>query len=383
MTNGHTEKISILVVDDSRVVRLAAAKMFSDDFDVSLAVDGVDAMRLLKADTPIHVVLTDLAMPEMDGFELLDAIRQSNDEKFRDLPVIIATGAGNTGAAKQKAFSLGATDFVSKPFDAIDLKARVRSYARFQETTQSLKEQVTVDELTGLMNNKGIVKQLDKELSFVSRHKSTMNVLHLEIDQYKDLFVRIGRNGTEKLINKVAEVLEKTFRKEDSIARSSLAGFTVSLPMSDPDKVLDVANRLTDTIESFKATLDGNRIKITVSTGIASLDYNDQIGVSELMAVLEKALYLAKKQGASQLKKLTITEYRAVLEHEARHSLSIDSLLTDIDNGNAVSAAGQLESALIRLSPLLELLSNEQFQHLFELRQHKSNNVVTINQYRK
>ena len=383
MSAGIASKIRVLVVDDSRVVRVATAKMFGDEFDVVLAVDGADGLRVIESDPTISVVFTDLAMPEMDGFELLRAVRNHTREDIRELPVIIATGAGNTAQAKRKAFSMGATDFIAKPFHGIDLKARARSYARFQETAKNLKEQVTLDDLTGLLNLKGFQGQLEKEVAFVARHKSKLTLMSVEVDHYKDLFVRIGREGTEKLLSKVASVLTGTFRKEDTVSRSGLAQFTISLPFSEPENILEMANRICQTIESLKATLDGERIKITVSIGVSSVGVEQSATVTELLGLAERSLEIATAKGASQIHHLTLDEYRQLLHDEAEKSLSIDKLLNDIENGNGVEAAKYLDAALIRLSPLFELMSNEQYQRLYELRQQpSSSNVFSLELYK-
>ena len=382
MFGENTAKIRVLIVDDSRVVRVAAAKMFGDEFDVIMAVDGADALRMIESDPNINVVFTDLAMPEMDGFELLRAVRNNHKEEVRELPVIVATGAGNTVAAKQKAFAIGATDFISKPFHGIDIKARARSYARFQEVNKHLKGQVTVDELTGLMNHKGLRNQIEKELSFVARHKSNITIMKVEIDHYKDLFVRIGRKGTETLISKVASVFEGLFRKEDSVARTGLASFMVSLPMSESENVVEMANRICQTVEAFKATLDGNRIKITVSIGVSSVAVVDSVTVDEIMGLAEDSLNKASAKGSSQITHLTLDQYRKEKEIEARQNLSIDALLDRLAKGEELDVAKHLDAAMERLSPLFTLLSNEQYQQLFELRQSKSNNVFSFEEYK-
>ena len=158
---------------------------------------------------------------------------------------------------------------------------------------------MTVDELTGLLNTKGFRKQLEKELSFVSRHESNITLMNVEIDNYKDVFVRIGREGTEKLIRRVAAVFESTFRKEDTVSRSGLARFTISLPMAEAENVVELANRICHTVESFKAKLDGHRIKITVSIGVSSVDFASSATVEELLGLGNTSLEMAASKGAS------------------------------------------------------------------------------------
>ncbi|MFL0800142.1 MAG: diguanylate cyclase [Agarilytica sp.] len=373
---ANTHKIKVLVIDDSRVVRVAATRMFDDDFDVILGVDGADGLSIIERDPDIHVVFTDLAMPEMDGFELLEAVRSHTDENIRELPVIVATGAGNPESAKQKAFSLGATDFVTKPFNATDIKARARSYAKFREQTRSLKENATIDELTGLLNYRGLNLQLDKELSFAARHESNLTMIAIEVDHYKDLFVRIGREGTEKVIKRVAKVLEDTFRKEDSISRVSLARYVVSMPMALTENAMEMANRICHTIETLKAKLDGKRIKITVSIGVSAVQVDSDLDANTLIGLSIAALENASAAGASQICELTLEDYRKQLEEEARRSLSIDHLLEQINSGNQLAIAGQIDAAIERLSPLFRVMSDQQAQEIITTRQKRTNNVV-------
>ncbi len=369
-------KIKVLVIDDSRVVRVAATRMFDDSFEVILGVDGVDGLAIIERDPDIHVVFTDLAMPEMDGFELLEAIRSHTDENIRELPVIVATGAGNPESAKQKAFSLGATDFVTKPFHATDIKARARSYAKFREQNRSLKEHATIDSLTDLLNHRGLRLQLEKELSFAARHESNLTMIAIEVDHYKDLFVRIGREGTEKVIKRVAKVLDETFRKEDSIARVSLARYVVSMPMALTENALEMANRICHTIETLKAKLDGKRIKITVSIGVSSVQVDSDTEADTLIGLSIEALERASNVGASQILELSLEDYQKHLDAEARKALSVDHVLELIKSGDDHAAAGHLDAALERLVPLFRLLSDQQVQEILASRQKLTNNVV-------
>ncbi len=373
---GENNKIRVLVVDDSRVVRVAATRMFDDQFEIKLGVDGADGLAILERHPDLHVVFTDLAMPEMDGFELLEAIRSHTDERIREIPVIVATGAGNPESAKQKAFSMGATDFVTKPFNATDIKARARSYAQLREQNRSLKEHATIDELTGLLNLRGLQLQLEKELSFAARHESNLTMIAIEVDHYKDLFVRIGREGTEKVVKRVARVLDDTFRKEDSIARVGLARYVVSMPMALSENAMELANRICHTIETLKAKLDGKRIKITVSIGVSSVQVDSDMDAATLLGVSIEALERASLDGASQIYEMTLEEYREKMEEEAKRGLSIDNLLEQIESGNQLAIASQLDNAIERLGPLLRLLSDQQAQKLLTQRDTRTNNVV-------
>ncbi len=361
-------KIRVLIIDDSRLVRIAASRMFGDEFDVVLAIDGADGWDIIQRDSDIQVVFTDLVMPEMDGFELLEAVRTCKNQAISNLPIIVATGADNPEIAKQKAFALGATDFITKPFDATQMKARARSYAQFREANKKLQEQTTLDVMTGLLNAKGLERQLEKEISFVARHSASITVMAIEIDGFKDLFIRIGRAGAEAIIKKVASVLMGAIRKEDTAARTGVASFAVSMPLTQGENAMELAERICQTVEAFKAKLEGERIKITVSVGVCVVEPESDSTVTTVLGVAEEALYRAAQLGRSQLYKLTVSEYQRDIAEQQKLTLSIDTLLGKIKNGHQVDVIPCLDVALERLAPLLILLSNEQKQRIITYR---------------
>lgn len=380
--NENNHRVRVLVVDDSRVVRVAASRMFGDEFDVLHGVDGADGLNIIERDPDIHVVFTDLAMPEMDGFELLESIRSHANENIRNLPVVVATGAGDVKSAKDKAFSLGATDFITKPFDAVDIKARARSYAQFRETNRELQEQITLDSLTGVLNTKGLIMQLEKELSFVTRHKSNIIAMSIEIDDYKDLFIRIGRLGAETLVKRVAGVLVKTFRKEDSIARTGLGRFFICMPFAKSKNAFEMADRVRQTIEGFKATLDGKRIKITVCIGLSVVESNYFFASENVIGMADEALYRAAQKGTNQLHELSFEHYKQKLYEDAKTSMSIDRLLEQIEGGNQLAITTQLDAAIEKLAPIFNLLSNEQKQRILLNRPSRPSNVIDFSSTR-
>ena len=121
-------KNQILVADDSKVIRRAAVKILQKEFEVVEAEDGQQAWDELQNNPNISVVFSDLGMPNMDGFELLESIRESDDSAIAQMPVVIITGAEETDGTKEKVLELGATDFITKPFDSHSLKSRAATH---------------------------------------------------------------------------------------------------------------------------------------------------------------------------------------------------------------------------------------------------------------
>ena len=361
-------KARVLIIDDSRLIRIAASKMFGEEFDVLLATDGADGWNVIQNDPAIQVVFTDLVMPEMDGFELLEKIRTCDIAGVCDLPVIVATGADNPELAKQKAFELGATDFITKPFNETDIKTRALSYANLNQTNKVLRQQTTLDSLTSLFNVKGLHRQLEKEMAFAVRHNSSMTVMAIEIDGFKDLFIKIGRQGAETVIKKVAQVLNETVRKEDSVARTGVASFGLSMPLADAHNSMELAERICQTVESFAAKLEGKPLRITVSIGVCVVDPATTADVDDVLDAADEALRCAIKLGRSQLYQLNIGDFLRSHEKSPADKISIDALLEKLKKGETEQVAAQLDTALEALAPLLALLSNEQKQRIISFR---------------
>lgn len=361
-------KPRVLFVDDSQLIRATAVKMFNGEFDLLLAEDGEEAWRIIVADPNIQVVFSDLVMPGLDGFELLERIRTSENPDIRNLPVIIATGADKTDSAKEKAFNLGATDFITKPFKATDIKARARSHADYRRNTKLLEKNTTIDPISGLLNKQGIQAQLERDLSYTQRHKENLTVMVVELDAFKDLFVRIGRKGAESVINKVSKVLLRTLRKEDSVSRIGLASFMVSLPACAPNNSLEMADRICQTVESFKARLNNVVIKITVSVGVCIVGEEQAATLDAVWNAAQDSHRKATELGRSQIYQLYLSEYLKDLKENAALELSIDELLRQLQKGEYEAVLPYLDRALEQMAPLLILLSNEQKQRIITFR---------------
>lgn len=134
------EKPVILVVDDSRVIRLALKKILQKEFIFIEANDGEEAWKALMDDTSIQVVFSDLSMPELDGFGLLERIRSSKEERVCNLPFVVITGNEDDEGILQRALDCGATDLITKPFQSKEIKERAYAFAKYQTTSKAASE---------------------------------------------------------------------------------------------------------------------------------------------------------------------------------------------------------------------------------------------------
>ena len=130
MDQTAESKPRALVVDDSRLMRVAAKKILKEHFEIEEAADGEIAWNMIQEDNGYAVVMSDLSMPNLDGLGLLGKIRESDDPVTSELPVVIVTGAEDDTAAKEQALNCGASDFITKPFDSVQLVARAKAGVR-------------------------------------------------------------------------------------------------------------------------------------------------------------------------------------------------------------------------------------------------------------
>ena len=359
-------KPRLLVVDDSRVMRTAAHKMLGGQFDVVVAEHGKQGWDAIRADQSIQVVFTDLSMPELDGYGLLEKIRTCDDSGIAGLPVIVVTGAENDEAAREKALRLGATDFITKPFNSTDLLARASAHASYQRERRTLEAAVTIDPLTGLGNADYFMGRLKQDLAFAARHRHPLSVLRVEVDHFNKLFIRAGKQAADAMLMRVAEVISRLIRKEDTAARIGVAQFAVSLPSADVDGASVFANRLWRQVREVELLHEGRSVPLTVSIGV--LSPSPHPGQTARTVLEEAALVLrtALQAGGDQV--VTPAGVRSGLPGQPLQPasepfvpppISVEQALAMLASGRRDDVARHLSSLREQLAPLLEMLESK------------------------
>jgi len=356
-----TAKPRVIVADDSKVVRMAATKILGDKFDIVLAEDGAEAWDALQQDPTIQVVLTDLGMPHMDGYQLIENIRQADKEGLRNIPVVVITGAAEEESVKKKVFEIGATDFVTKPFKSTEIMARLEAHASYRRDNANLQEHVNIDLLTGTLNHKGLDEKLEKDISFINRHKQNIALVLFEIDNFKHLVEKTGHRGSEKIVQNICKVLSSAIRREDSFGRYDVAKFLTILPMAKTDGVVMLSKRLSEHIKTFKVNVAGEVIGLTLSIGIASAPKGCLSNKKSLVTTAEKALSNARSLGTGEVQLLKLESRQP--EGKAKR-ISIDDLLNVISEDGKLLTQAELTAAVASLVPLVKLMTKEQKQKL-------------------
>lgn len=360
--NTADAKPKLLMIDDSKLMRKSAAKMLGDDFEVVTAESGEQGLAIINHDADIQVVFTDINMPGIDGYEVLREIRTHVKDAIRALPVVVVTGAENDDEAKEEALAQGATDFITKPFNSTDLRARALAHANFRKTAQALEQSTNLDALTQLGNQQFFAEQLQKDISFISRHNQDLAVLLVEIHDFKNLFLKIGRQASDSVVKQIAKVLSAAFRKEDSVARYGLAQFAVSLPTAKPDGAVSLANRICGKIASIKATRRGEALDIQVSMGVFTLARGSRPTLESVLDEAGSALEDALAKGPSQV----VARQGKTEEAPKKRGIStvlVDPILEALESSGTVSDS-IIDDVLARLDVLWSAMSDEQKESL-------------------
>lgn len=281
----------LLVVDDSRVIRRAAVKILQKDFDVVEAEDGEEALEILRNNPKISVVFSDIGMPNVDGYELLQTIRESEDEALAKIPVIIITGAEETDGTKEKVLELGATDFITKPFDSVALKTRAAAHINYRNEVQSLEQRISTDKLTGLLVESSFKQQGEQAVAYAYRHCTQLSLVCFEIDHFSEMFVKQGKSIAEQILRKVASLINEGKRKEDIAARLGVSKFSLLLPSSDPQGAQMVVTRICERVARLKLKMGQEEFKICFSSGLTSpVSCDDATDFNGLLQQADSAL---------------------------------------------------------------------------------------------
>ena len=327
---------TVMMVDDDPLM-IEVVQTFLEDAGYTSFIttsSPTQAMSLMAERKP-DILLLDLMMPEVSGFDILTRIR--GDEELRYTPVIILT-AESDPAARLKALELGATDFLTKPVDSSELRLRLRNALAFKAYQDRLAD---FDALTGLLNRGKFRSALGATLSSTPRTRACA-LLHIDLDRFKQINDTLGHRAGDKLLCAVGKVLDSTFvgaeatgwpgnRAPEStvmLARVGGNGFAALLPnlhnLSKVDSATSIARQVLSAF-SKPFQIDGREMFVTVSIGIA-ISPGDGEEADALLKSAEMAMYQAKKRGrntyeffsgemnASSLERLT-------LETQLRHAV--------------------------------------------------------------
>ena len=302
----------ILVVDDHPDnVDILDARLTSRGYEVETATNGQEALDRVAANPP-HLILCDVMMPLMDGYEVSRRIK--TDDSLPFIPIILVTARDST-QDKVEGLDAGADDYITKPINFPELEARVRSMLRIKRlrdeldeknrelevANKKLKKLSITDGLTGLFNHRHVQQLLREEWERTKRGGEPLAVAMLDLDKFKQVNDTYGHPTGDVILYETAQILQDTAREIDMVGRYGGEEFIAILPNTGEEAATQFAERIRQRVESHIFRDEDTEVRMTMSSGVAAFPDEPVDGPEELLKRADEALYAAKEGGRNRV----------------------------------------------------------------------------------
>ncbi|SHJ97616.1 GGDEF domain-containing response regulator [Paramaledivibacter caminithermalis] len=322
------DKPNILIVDD-RPENILVLESILEGLELNIfkATSGNEALGLML-DYDFALVLLDVQMPVMDGFEVAELMRGS--ERTRNIPIIFVTAINKDQKCMFKGYEIGAVDYLFKPIEPLILKSKVKVFIELQKQKETLKKQTklleekvdellrlqklnyklehlsTIDVVTGISNRRSFEATIQTEWQRAIRMNTPLSLIMIDIDHFKAFNDHYGHQAGDKCIRKVAEAISSSIQRPgDFAARYGGEEFVVVLPDTEKAGAIIVAERIRNNVESLevKHACSGVSPYVTISLGVATLFPEKYNSAEELIRRADRALFQAKYLGRNRIEK--------------------------------------------------------------------------------
>lgn len=339
-TQKYEERPIVVLADDDPSIRLMVRHVLeSEDFDIVEASDGLEAIKAVEKHHPA-LILLDAVMPGIDGFTTCQQIKEKG---YTDIPVMMITGLDDD-ASVERAYEVGAIDFITKPIKWAVLKHRVKSVVAKVIAERKVQLLAYRDTLTGLPNRLLFADRLEQAVVRSERSKTSMALMLIDIDDFKLVNDSFGHDAGDKLIKAVADLISKSLRRADTIARLGGDEFAVIIEGIDgPEDAISIADNLT-TILEHNVRLDDQETYTSASIGIAVYP-EDGKDARTLLKNADTAMFRAKENGRH-----CFQFYKPEMSVSAMERLDLE---------NSLKAAFEKDEFEIHYQPIIDLHKNE------------------------
>ena len=312
--HGH-----ILVVDDTPInLRLMKAILNHAGYTCLLADGGEAALDAVQAG-PIDLVLLDVTMPGMSGYEVCERLKQM--PSAQDIPVIFLSALGEVDD-KVRGFQAGGVDYITKPYQQQEVLARVAIHLRLRRLQQQLQRKndqlereieerqraeaalqrlATTDPLTNIFNRRYFFDIAAEELERSLRYHHAMALVIFDIDHFKKINDQHGHRVGDQTLEMLARVCRDNLRRVDILARYGGEEFVVLLPETGRDEALVVAERLRRVAAEMRVPIPGGEVRLTISLGLALCCQVEPVELDQLIELADRAMYQAKNSGRNRV----------------------------------------------------------------------------------
>lgn len=350
----------VLIIDDSRMVRASIVKQVRNSYEVREEADGEAGWETLLLDPTIQVVLSDLSMPKLDGYQLLERIRSSKITRIHDIPVIMISG-DEDDAARARAKELGATDFITKGIGNVELLGRIDGTIKaaqtrrdLEESRAALAEQKPIDPKYGLVTAQYLQMHGNQLLAQVRRHLGELSVMLIDVDGFDKLGEKYGHQVAALIIRKLAKILGTKVRTEDTVAQLAESRFCIVTPSINIEACNAFAMRMRSVIEALALGYRGELIRISLTIGIANSRHDHCETINDLIGLASNRIQQGQAAGGNR-----VVGAGGVVERHAVEVMTLERANALLESKSYAELKPHVAALTKRLLAVLEFIEAE------------------------
>lgn len=305
MNDQMAPQSRILIAEDDPISRRMLQAFLSKwGYEVELAADGLEALARLEPAGAPQLAVLDWMMPGLEGPEVCRKVRQLADRPYTYILLLTARGQKDD---LLRGLESGADDYLTKPFDSQELRARLRVGERILDlqrnliaAREELRFRATHDVLTGIPNRATALEAIQRECSRQLREGGPLTVIILDLDHFKSINDRYGHLCGDQVLREAARRIAASVRTYDTVGRYGGEEFLIVAPTTDAPGSLALAERIRQAVEQPPIQSEKGPVHVTASCGVANSDGANTIPASEMLRLADEALYRAKAAGRNR-----------------------------------------------------------------------------------
>ena len=282
----------VLIVDDAPANIQLLAGLLKDSYQIKVATGGLRCIELAKAEPQPDLILLDIQMPDMDGYEVCERLKVA--EATKHIPVIFVTGKDQV-EEEELGLGMGAVDYITKPYSPAIVEARIATHITLKQQSDALRNLAMRDQLTGLYNRHFLIDVAAKRISQAHRHNQPLCLLMVDIDHFKMVNDEHGHSVGDAVLRDVASIFLQQSRNEDVVARFGGEEFVFLLDACDREAGANKAEAVRKILQDSHV----QSLSITASFGLAQLASGE--GFIDLFNRADEAVYEAKNKGRNRV----------------------------------------------------------------------------------
>jgi diguanylate cyclase (GGDEF)-like protein len=298
--NNLFEQPTVLIVDDAKENISILAELLKPEYKIRAAINGEKALEIAFSENPPDLILLDVIMPGIDGYEVCRRLKA--DPQTKSIPIIFVTGKVNEDE-EIFGFNLGAVDYIKKPFNSVIVKARVGMHVELKQYRDYLENMSYLDGLTGISNRRRFNEYLESTWNLSVRASIPVSLIMMDIDLFKQYNDNYGHQGGDTCLIQIAHALSKVVvRKTDLLARYGGEEFVCILPNTNEDSAFIIAEKLRLAVAALNIPHEFSTVEkfVTISVGVATRMPAKNNSSNELLSAADQALYTSKKSGRNK-----------------------------------------------------------------------------------